>query len=161
MAITPGSAMVASAWRMAYDEKLANRIRTLLGRSGEFDERKMFGGIAFMVDGHMCCGLIDKTLMLRVGAEAYNEALRRPHTRMMDFTGRPLKGFIYVDPPGLKTAAALASWLNRGLTFIQDLNATPRRRQARKVAATPKPRKPAKTGRPKKNRVGGGGLRPP
>ena len=91
---------------MAYDEKLASRIRTLLGRSGEFDERKMFGGIAFMVDGHMCCGIVDKTLMLRVGTEAYKEALRRPHTRMMDFTGRPLKGFIYVDPPGLKTAAA-------------------------------------------------------
>ena len=89
MAITPCSAMVASgATRMAYDEKLASRIRTLLGRSGEFDERKMFGGIAFMVDGHMCCGLVDKTLMLRVGAEAYKEALRRPHTRMMDFTGR-------------------------------------------------------------------------
>jgi TfoX/Sxy family transcriptional regulator of competence genes len=139
--------------RMAYDEKLAKRIRTLLGRSGEFDERKMFGGIAFMVDGHMCCGIVDRTLMLRVGAEAYNKALRRPHTRMMDFTGRPLKGYIYVDPPGLKTAAALASWLNRGLTFIQDLNATPRRRQDRKVASPPKPRKSPKTGRPKKNRI--------
>jgi TfoX/Sxy family transcriptional regulator of competence genes len=143
---------------MAYDEKLADRIRNLLGASGEFDERKMFGGIAFMVDGHMCCGIVDQTLMLRVGAEGYEAALRRPHTRMMDFTGRPLKGFIYVDPPGLKTRPALAAWLNRGLTFIQDLNVTPRQRQSRKVVAAPpkpaKPRRSRKTGRPKRKRTG-------
>jgi TfoX/Sxy family transcriptional regulator of competence genes len=139
---------------MAYDEKLADRIRNLLGESGEFDERKMFGGIAFMVDGHMCCGIVDRTLMLRVGAEGYEAALRRPHTRMMDFTGRPLKGFIYVDPPGLKTRPALAAWLNRALTFIQDLNVTPRQRQSRKAAPKPaKRRKPLKTGRTKKKRI--------
>jgi TfoX/Sxy family transcriptional regulator of competence genes len=108
--------------RMAYDEKLAGRIRTLLSKSGEFDERKMFGGIAFMVDGHMVCGVIDRTMMLRVGAEAYEASLRRPHTRMMDFTGRPLKGYIYVDPPGLKTTPALSAWLKRGVAFVQDLN---------------------------------------
>ena len=136
---------------MAYDEKLAGRIRAVLSRSGEFDERKMFGGVAFMVDGHMCCGIVDRTLMLRVGTEAYQDALRKPHTRMMDFTGKPLKGFIYVDPPGLKTPAALAGWLDQGLTFVQDLNVTPRRRQvhaAQPAKPAAKPRKPKKTGRP-------------
>jgi TfoX/Sxy family transcriptional regulator of competence genes len=138
---------------MAYDEKLAGRIRALLSRSGEFDERKMFGGIAFMVDGHMCCGLIGRTLMLRVGTEAYEEALRKPHTRMMDFTGRPMKGYIYVDPPALKTAAGLASWLDRGLTFVQDLNSTPRSRQAHVPGVRAKPARPQnsrKTARPAK-----------
>ena len=136
---------------MAYDDKLAGRIRAVLSKSGEFDERKMFGGIAFMVDGHMCAGLIGDTLMLRVGTEAYEASLRKPHTRKMDFTGKPLKGFIYVDPPALRTAAGLASWLDRGLTFVQDLNSTPRSRQAHATTAQarpPKSRKPRKTARP-------------
>jgi TfoX/Sxy family transcriptional regulator of competence genes len=138
---------------MAYDEKLAGRIRAVLSKSGEFDERKMFGGVAFMIDGHMCCGIVDRTLMLRVGTEAYEDALRKPHTRMMDFTGRPLKGFIYVDPPGLKTPAALGGWLSRGLAFIQDLNSTPRRRQ-KQAAPTRKPAKPkTKTAKAKKRRA--------
>ena len=74
---------------MAYNGELADRIRgSLAGRSG-VAERKMFGGIAFMVDGHMCCGVTGDLLMIRVGADGFDDALAQPHSRPMDFTGRP------------------------------------------------------------------------
>ena len=98
---------------MAYDEALAARIRAILATGGhDVVEKKMFGGLCFMVGGHMCCGVTD-TLMLRVGKDGYAAALARPHARLMTFTGRPLDGFVYVDPPGLRTDRALAAWLAR------------------------------------------------
>ena len=81
---------------MAYDEKLAQRIRPLLNRKRGVSERKMFGGIAFMLDGKMCCGVLNSDLVARLGADDCAAALRTPHVRPMDFTGRPLKGFLYV-----------------------------------------------------------------
>jgi TfoX/Sxy family transcriptional regulator of competence genes len=105
---------------MAYDEALAARVRArLAGRRG-LAERRMFGGLCFLVNGHMCAGIVGSTLMLRVGPERYAEALARPHAREMDFTGRPLKGMIYVDPPGIAASAALGQWLNMALAFVQN-----------------------------------------
>ena len=77
----------------------------------------MFGGLCFMVNGAMCCGLTSTDFMVRVGPEKYREALAQPHARPMDFTGRPMRGLVYVDPPGIKTDAALARWVNRGVAY--------------------------------------------
>ena len=83
---------------MAYDLGLADRIRVVLGRLGDFTERKMFGGVAFLVNGHMCCGIVKNDLMLRLTPEAATAALREQHTKPMDFTGKPMKSMIYVKP---------------------------------------------------------------
>jgi TfoX/Sxy family transcriptional regulator of competence genes len=103
---------------VSYDEKLAARVRALLAKRDDVVEKKMFGGLCFMVGGAMCCGLTKTDFMVRVGAEQYDEALAQPHVRPMDFTGRPLKGMVYVSPEGLRTNAALARWVRRGLDFL-------------------------------------------
>ena len=106
---------------MAYDERLAERLRQTYKAVPNVIEKKMFGGIAFMVNGHMSCGIVDKTLMVRVGPERYKKALKRAHAREMDFTGRAMKGFVFVEPVGFKTARALASWVNLSLEFVAEL----------------------------------------
>jgi TfoX/Sxy family transcriptional regulator of competence genes len=78
---------------MSYDLVLADRIRRVLGSRPDLSERKMFGGLAFLLDDKMCCGIVDRDLMVRVGPARYAEALARPHARPMDFTGRPLTDF--------------------------------------------------------------------
>ena len=108
------------AARMAYDPVLAGRIGRLLSAQPGVKERAMFGGVCFMVRGHMCCGVAGKQLMVRVGPEAYAAALRLPHARPMDFTGKPLKGFIFVQPAGTK-GAGLKRWVDRGVGFVSSL----------------------------------------
>ena len=105
---------------MAYDEALAERIREVLGDGPDITERKMFGGIAFMSRGNMVCGIVRNDLMLRVGADAHEEALAEAHVRPMDFAGRPMKGMVYVSPAGLQ-GDALQYWVERGLRFTQSL----------------------------------------
>lgn len=121
---------------MAYDEELARRIRDELIARAPFDERKMFGGVAFMVCGHMCVGLAGDALMVRVGAAFYEKALSLPHARPMDFTGKPLKGYVYVDVGGLRTAKTLGAWLKRALDFVATL--PPKKPQKRKPRPFPK-----------------------
>ncbi len=106
---------------MAYDEGLAERIRQLLGSTRNIAERKMFGGLAFMCNGHMFVGVLGETLMARVGPERYAQALAQPQVRKMDFTGRPMKGYVFVDPPGLARDADLAEWVKRCLDFVETL----------------------------------------
>ena len=106
---------------MAYNEELAARVREILEERTDIDERKMFGGIAFMVDGHMCCGVIKDDLMLRVGPEAAEKLLRERDVRRMDFTGRPLKGFVYVSPQGTATEANLRTHVDSALAFVANL----------------------------------------
>jgi hypothetical protein len=77
---------------VAHSERLASRVREILAEGGQVAERRMFGGLAFMVNGHMCCGIIRDDLMLRLGADQAGQALKEPHVRPMDFTGRPLRG---------------------------------------------------------------------
>lgn len=99
---------------MSYDEALAGRVRKELeGAPGTLGERKMFGGICFLVDGAMCCGVLGPDLIVRVGPARHAEALASPHARPFDFTGRPSKGMVYVAPAGVKTAARLRAWLAR------------------------------------------------
>ena len=111
---------------MAYSERLASRIREILAEDGDVDERKMFGGIAFMLDGHMCCGVTRDDLMLRLGPEGAERALKEPHVRPMDFTGRPMKGYVFVATPGLKTEAKLRRWLQLARGFVRTLPAKQR-----------------------------------
>ncbi len=106
---------------MAYDEKLAKRIRGCLkGRHG-ISEKRMFGGLSFMLEGNMCVGILGDRLMVRVGAEGYDQALAEPHVKPMDFTGRPLRGFVYVDPEGFRTEDSLMKWIDRGVEFASSL----------------------------------------
>lgn len=105
---------------MAYDEQLADRIRDVLAGQAGVTERKMFGGIAFMVDGHMACGIVRDDLMLRLGAEGADAALARPHVREMDFTGRPMTGMVYVEAAGLR-GVALRNWVDKAVTHARSL----------------------------------------
>jgi TfoX/Sxy family transcriptional regulator of competence genes len=100
---------------MAYDEALADRIRTALHGRDDVAERKMFGGIAFMVAGRMACGVMRHDMMVKVGADGHDEALAQPHTRPMDFTGKPMRGMIYVDPAGTATEPDLRAWVSRAV----------------------------------------------
>lgn len=100
---------------MAFDSGLAERIRDLTVGQGGLSERKMFGGLCFLLHGNMCFGIVGSELMVRVGGGAYADALARPHAREMDFTGRALKGFVYVDEAGIAEDDDLAEWLNAGL----------------------------------------------
>jgi len=81
----------------------------------------MFGGLAFMVNGHMCCGIVRKDLVVRTGPDEYEAALSQPHARPMNFTGRPMRGFVYVGPSGCQSTRDLKTWILRGLHFVLSL----------------------------------------
>ena len=106
---------------MAPSTAAAERIRAVLGPAAGVSERRMFGGLAFLVGGHMCCGLLGEDLVLRLGDEAAAAALKRRHVRPMDFTGRPMKSMVYVAPAGYRSRRALESWLGRALEFVHGL----------------------------------------
>ena len=127
---------------MSYDEAFAERIRRAIGPRPDVTERKMFGGVAFLLDSKMFCGIATAELMARVGPEAYEAALAEPHVRPMDFTGRPLTGYVFVAPAGLRTAAALKKWIDRTLTFVATVPARPARPRR------PRPPRPAPKRRP-------------
>ena len=99
---------------MAYDEGLAQRIREVLADRddpGEVVEKKMFGGLAFMIRGHMCCGIVKEDLMARVGKDNHERWLGEPHAREMDFTGRAMPGMLFVGPDGVAEDDALGRWV--------------------------------------------------
>ena len=110
---------------MAYDEGLAQRIRETLGDDPRFTEKKMFGGVAFMASGHMFCGVVKSDLMVRVGPAQDKNALAKPHARPMDFTGKPMKGYVFVDPPGIEDDDELTEWVERCHRFVQSLPPKP------------------------------------
>ena len=113
---------------MAYDERLAHRIRQAFGTRNDITERKMFGGLAFLYRGRMCCGIVGRDLMVRVPDDEFDAVVRGRHVRPMDFTGRPLRGFVYVSLPGFRTAAALRTWLSRGKRVAEDKATGPAKR---------------------------------
>ena len=117
---------------MSYDENLAARIRGVFSKRADVVEKKMFGGLCFMVGGPMCCGLTKTDFMVRVGPEGYEDALAQPHARLMDFTGRPLAGMVFVAPEGIRSAAALAKWVERGVSFVSSLPPKAAKRSAGK-----------------------------
>ena len=121
---------------MAYDERLAERVGIALSARDGVSERKMFGGIGFMLDGNMCVGVMNDDLMVRTTAEGYEDALRRAGARPMDFTGRVSKTMVYVGPSGTSGAADLRRWIDLGIAAA---DAAPRR----KPRASAKPRRRA------------------
>ena len=106
---------------MAYNEQLAQRIRDALAGDRAITERKMFGGIAFLRHGLMFVGVLDSSLMARIGKSSHADSLARKHVRPMDFTGKPMLGYVFVDAPGLKTEAQLRFWLERCERFVTTL----------------------------------------
>ena len=106
---------------MAYDEGLAERVRDVLADRSDIVEKKMFGGLSFMLQGNMSCGVLEEDLLVRVGPEAHEAALALPHARPMDFTGRSMKGMVFVDPEGLESDEELSEWVKRGLEFALSL----------------------------------------
>jgi TfoX/Sxy family transcriptional regulator of competence genes len=105
---------------VAYDENLAARVRTLLTGRTDVTERKMFGGLTFMVAGHMCCGVNGDELIVRLDPGHEDKALARPHARPMDFTSRPMRGFVTVQPEGLK-GAQLNQWVREAVARAESL----------------------------------------
>ncbi|MFE3644429.1 TfoX/Sxy family protein [Streptomyces sp. NPDC059169] len=106
---------------MAFDEGLAERVRTALGTDPGVTERRMFGGLAFLYEGNMAVGVIGDELMVRVGPEATEAALARPGARPFDFTGRPMRGWVLVAPSAVSEDGALADWIERGRGFAASL----------------------------------------
>ena len=108
---------------MPYDKAVVERVRHTLAARGDVVEKRMIGGLCFMVGGAMCCGVIGDALMARVGAEARAWALAQPYTRPMTFGGRTLAAFVCIAPEGYQTEAALTAWVQRGLDFAATLPA--------------------------------------
>ena len=108
---------------MAYDEGLAERIREVVAEEPGVTEKKMFGGLAFLASGNMFCGILKDELMVRVGPDGHEAALARPHARIMDFTGRPMKGFLVVGTGGFERDEDLESWVRGCLDFVRTLPA--------------------------------------
>jgi hypothetical protein len=106
---------------VAYDEALADRVRDVLALRANKSERKMFGGIAFMLGGNMACGVLGEELIVRVGPDDYERALAEPPTREFDITGRPSRGIVVVAPEAITGAEELAGWVDAGADFAASL----------------------------------------
>jgi hypothetical protein len=118
---------------MTFSERTAVQIRRVMQNTPGLSERQFLEisarantralsrGVAFMVKGNMCCGVLDQNLVVRVGPDAYEGALREPHARPMDFTGRPLRGFVYVGHRGFASNTSLKQWIERGLSYVSTL----------------------------------------
>ena len=106
---------------MAYNEKLAERMRSLLKSKRGVVEKKMFGGIGFLVNGNMACGVNKQDLIVRLGDDDFQKALRQPGVRIFDMTGRPMKGWILVSAKGYASDKALEGWMEKGVKFAKSL----------------------------------------
>lgn len=106
---------------MVYDQDLAARVRVALLPLAGFEEKKMFGGLCFLLHGNMACGMVRDLPIVRVGAAAYAEALAEPHAAPFDLTGRPMTGWVQVSQDGVQNEADLDAWLQRGIDFARSL----------------------------------------
>jgi hypothetical protein len=106
---------------MAYDKGLAQRVRELLAEEQGFAEKKMFGGVCFLLHGNMACGIINDDLIVRVGLPDYETSLALPHTRRFDITGRTLKGWVMVEADGHEEDEHLSAWVRKGVRFTLTL----------------------------------------
>jgi hypothetical protein len=106
---------------MAYNELLAVRIRAALSDQSNLIEKKMFGGVCYLLNGNMACGVIKNELIVRIGPDKHDAALSRPHTRPFDFTGKPMAGWVMVSSPGVATEKDLQDWLRLGVDFAASL----------------------------------------
>ena len=123
---------------MAYDLELAGRVRRLVAKRPAVAEKSMFGGLAFLLDGRMFCGVLGQELLARVGHAGHDAAMAKRHVRLMDFTGRPMRGYVFVGPGALARRADLARWVDECARFVATLPekvVTPRKR----ATARPRP----------------------
>jgi TfoX/Sxy family transcriptional regulator of competence genes len=103
---------------VAYNEELAERVRELLADRTDVEEKKMFGGLTFMVGGQMCCGVLKGDLVVRIEPTDFESLVAQPHVRPFDFTGRPMQGIVYVDNNALSAPEALRMWVQRGTDYV-------------------------------------------
>ena len=103
---------------MAYNEVLANRIRNAFGKKRGVTEKKMFGGLSFLLNGKMCCGVLKDILVVRVNPKDSDKLLKKQHVRPMNFTGRPMKGFLYISSGGYETDKQLGNWVERSIDVV-------------------------------------------
>lgn len=122
---------------MAYDESIADRVRRALARRDDVAEQKMFGGLAFLCRGRICCAVMRGELLLRLGDDGAEKALSEPHTRPVAFNGRPINSMVYLAPPAFEADARLRAWLKRSLAFL----ATQPAKKPRQRRPTPRPAK--------------------
>lgn len=113
---------------MAFDERLAARVWDVLADVPDLREQRMFGGVAFLVGGHMACGVVGAELMLRLGEDGADSALDEPHVRPMDFTGKPMRTMVFVEPAGVDSEQALKRWIERAVTYVRTLPPKTRKR---------------------------------
>jgi TfoX/Sxy family transcriptional regulator of competence genes len=106
---------------MAYDEKLAERMRARLEAVRGITEKKMFGGIGFLVNGNMACGVIKQELIARLSEQDFAACIKKPHVRIFDMTGKPMKGWVMVAPKGVASGRALQGWLDKSIAFAGSL----------------------------------------
>lgn len=102
---------------MAYNEKLNDRIREAMAKLPKVEEKHMFGGTCYMLNGKMCVGVVKDEMMCRINPELYEEALQKTGCREMVFTGKPMKGYVFVSEEGLKTQKQFSYWINLCLDF--------------------------------------------
>jgi TfoX/Sxy family transcriptional regulator of competence genes len=119
---------------MAYDEALAERVRGAIGPRPDVAEIKMFGGLCFTTNGNMFAGIMRNELLARVGAEASDEALARPGTRLAEMGSRPMKGYLHVGSPAIDTDEGLKAWIDQTYAFAASLPAKTKKPKARKTA---------------------------
>jgi TfoX/Sxy family transcriptional regulator of competence genes len=108
---------------MAFDESLADRIRSGLGRKKGVEEKKMFGGLGFLLNGNMLVGVWKDSMIVRVGPDSYEDALLEPHVKEFDITGKPMKGWIMVEADGVQNEAQVKAWIQRAVKFVGKLPA--------------------------------------
>lgn len=132
---------------MAFDEALASRVRTKLVGKGDIAERKAFGGVMFLLGGKMCLGVHENRLMVRASPDRYEALLKRPGAGPMDFTGRPMRGFLFVGPAGVRDARALRFWVDEAVSYVRTVPARKGRTRRGKGRASAKKRRDG-AGRP-------------
>jgi TfoX/Sxy family transcriptional regulator of competence genes len=115
---------------VAYNEELAGRIRAALADRTDVEEKKMFGGLSFMVGGQMCCGVLKNDLVVRIEPADFDDLVAQPRVRPFDFSGRPMQGMVYVDNEALADPEVLRTWVQRGTAYIAAHPAAARRKRA-------------------------------
>jgi TfoX/Sxy family transcriptional regulator of competence genes len=114
---------------VAYNEELAERVREALADRTDVEEKKMFGGLTFMVAGQMCCGVLKNDLIVRIEPTAFEALVAQPHVRPFDFSGRPMQGMVYVENSALADPEVLRTWVQRGTAYVTAHPATAKRRK--------------------------------
>ena len=114
---------------VAYNEELAGRVRAALADRTDVEEKKMFGGLSFMVAGQMCCGVLKNELVVRIEPADFDTLVVQPHVRPFDFSGRPMQGMVYVDSDALADPEVLWRWVQRGTDYVAEHSAAARRRE--------------------------------